>query len=68
MLEVWHATPGSDRLDDGRKIGQLAVPDTGGKYRRAEVTATLEPAADPGDLYLVLRGAQRLSCFRIGTP
>jgi hypothetical protein len=65
---VWHAKPGSERPDDGRKIGQLAVPDTGGKYRRAEVTATLERATGPCDLYLVLRGARRLSSFRIGTP
>ena len=68
MLEVWQEKPGSDRPDDGRKIGQLTVPDTGGKYRRAEVTATLKPAAGPGDLYLALRGAQRLSSFRTGTP
>jgi hypothetical protein len=68
VLEVGHAKPGRDRPDDGRTIGQLAVPDTGGKYRRADVTATREPAAGPGDLYLVLRGAQRLSSFRIGTP
>jgi hypothetical protein len=57
VLKVWHAKPGSDRPDDGRKIGQLAVPGTGGKYRRAEVTAPLEPAAGPGDLYPVLCSA-----------
>jgi hypothetical protein len=68
VLEVWHAKPGSDRPDDGRKIGQLAVLDTGGTYRRVDVTATLEPVAGPGALDLVLRGAQRLSSVRIGTP
>ena len=68
VLEVGHAKPGRDRPDDGRTIGQLAVPDTGGKYRRADVPATRELAAGPGDLDLVRRGAQRLSSFRIGTP
>jgi hypothetical protein len=65
---MWHAKPGRDRPDEGRKIGQVAVPATGGTDRRADVTATREPAAGPGALDLVLRGAQRLSSFRIGTP
>jgi beta-glucosidase len=60
--------PGEARLDlwcdhpaDGRLLGSVAVPCTGGRYAWTEVSATLAPAAGVRDLYVVLRGAQRLA-------
>jgi beta-glucosidase len=65
-LEVWYAKPGSTKPDDGWRICHLPVRETGGKYRWTEVTAPAEPAAGPGDLYLVCHGGLRLSEFRYG--
>jgi beta-glucosidase len=65
-LEVWYAKPGSTKPDDGWRICHLPVRETGGKYRWTEVTAPAEPAAGPGDLYLVCHGDLRLSEFRYG--
>ncbi|HLI42228.1 MAG TPA: fibronectin type III-like domain-contianing protein, partial [Streptosporangiaceae bacterium] len=64
-LEFWHAGQGSDGPGEGTLLGRVAVPSTGGRYTWTEVTAGLAPAAGVGDLYLVLRGAQRLASFRI---
>jgi beta-glucosidase len=60
-LDLW-----CDHPADGRFLGSVAVPCTGGRYAWAEVSAGLAPAAGVRDLYVVLRGRQRLAsvCLR----
>jgi beta-glucosidase len=50
---------------DGPLLASLTVPCTGGRYAWTTVSARMR--AEPGiaDLYLVLRGAQRISGFRV---
>ena len=60
-LDLW-----CDHPADGRFLGSVAVPCTGGRYAWTEVSAGLAPAAGVRDLYVVLRGRQRLAsvCLR----
>jgi beta-glucosidase len=60
-LDLW-----CDHPADGRFLGSVPVPYTGGRYAWAEVSASLAPAAGVRDLYVVLRGRQRLAsvCLR----
>ena len=60
-LELW-----CDHPADGQFLGSVAVPCTGSRYRWAEVSAGLAAAEGVRDLYVVLRGRQRLAsvCVR----
>jgi beta-glucosidase len=68
---VSRTEPGSARLEfrantwDGPLLADVPVPSTGDRY--AWTTVSTDLRAEPGiaDLYLVLRGAQRISEFRV---
>ncbi|MEJ3747676.1 glycoside hydrolase family 3 C-terminal domain-containing protein [Actinomycetes bacterium KLBMP 9797] len=55
------------RLDSptGPLAGTATVPSTGDRYAYTTVTAPLTAATGTRDIYLVLRGAQRLSTFTL---
>jgi beta-glucosidase len=56
------------RLDDpvrGKVVGTAVVPSTGDVYAYATATAELHGARGRRDVYLVFRGAARLSTFAI---
>ncbi|GGV06958.1 beta-glucosidase [Actinomadura cremea] len=55
------------RLDapDGRRIGTLDVPSTGGVYDYADITADLSRTRGRHDVYLVFDGETRLSTFTL---
>ena len=59
-LELW-----CDHPADGQFLGSLAVPCTGGRYSWTEVSADLVAAEGVRDLYVVLRGRQRLASIRV---
>ena len=59
-LELW-----CDHPADGQFLGSLAVPCTGGRYTWTEVSADLVAAEGVRDLYIVLRGRQRLASIRV---
>jgi beta-glucosidase len=71
-IELWRADPGSRQPSDGELLATAAVPSTGDKYRWTEVTARFAPGAAPrdpaapADLYVVLRGSQRLASLAVG--
>jgi beta-glucosidase len=60
-LDVW-----CDHPADGQFLGSVPVPRTGGHYTWTEVSTGLAAAAGVRDLYVVLRGPQRLAslCVR----
>lgn len=70
-LEVTYAGRDSADPGEGRLLGRVAVPATGNRYAPTEVTVGLACAdgfaGAVGDLYVVLRGAQRLASFRISS-
>ena len=55
------------RLDrpDGRLLGTVAVPATGGRYAWTEASAALRRAGGRHDVYLVFTGAARLDTVRL---
>lgn len=55
-LELWCDDPAH-----GQFLGSVTVPCTGGRYTWAEVSADLAAAEGVRDLYVVLRGRQRLA-------
>jgi beta-glucosidase len=59
-LELW-----CDHPAYGQFLGSLAVPCTGGRYTWTEVSADLVAAEGVRDLYVVLRGRQRLASIRV---
>ncbi len=62
-LELWCGHPAG-----GQFLGAVPVPGTGGCYVWAEVSTSLAaPAAGIHDLYLVLRGSQRLASVSVHT-
>ncbi len=60
-LEVWCERPGT-----GLPLGSAQVGCTGGRYRWAQVSVPLGPVAGVRDVYVVLRGSQRLASVRVG--
>lgn len=62
-LEVWCDDPAR-----GQFLGAVAVPCTGGRYAWAEVTAPLVTTGGVRDVYVVLRGPQRLAWLRVAAP
>nr|BAM08953.1 isoprimeverose-producing oligoxyloglucan hydrolase [Oerskovia sp. Y1] len=50
---------------NGRLVGTATVPSTGDAYTYATVTASVAHAAGHQDVYLVLKGAMRISTFRM---
>ena len=60
-LELW-----CDHPADGHFLGSLTIPCTGGRYSWTEVSADLVAAEGVRDLYLVLRGRQRLASIHVG--
>ncbi len=60
-LELW-----CDHPADGQFLGSLVIPCTGGRYSWTEVSADLVAAEGVRDLYIVLRGRQRLASIRVG--
>jgi beta-glucosidase len=59
-LELW-----CDHPADGQFLGSVAVPCTGDRYAWAEVSAELAVATGVRDLYVVLRGRQRLASVSV---
>ena len=59
-LELW-----CDHPADGQFLGSLTIPCTGGRYSWTEVSADLVAAEGVRDLYIVLRGRQRLASIRV---
>jgi len=59
-LELW-----CDHPADGQFLGSLAVPYTGGRYSWTEVSTDLVAAEGVRDLYIVLRGRQRLASIHV---
>jgi len=59
-LELWCDDPA-----EGQFLGSVAVPSTGGRYTWADVSAEVAGAVGVRDLYIVLRGRQRLASFGV---
>jgi beta-glucosidase len=59
-LELW-----CDHPADGQFLGSLTIPCTGGRYSWTEVSADMIAAEGVRDLYIVLRGRQRLASIRV---
>jgi beta-glucosidase len=59
-LELW-----CDHPADGQFLGSLTIPCTGGRYAWTEVSADLVAAEGVRDLYIVLRGRQRLASIHV---
>ncbi len=59
-LELW-----CDHPADGQFLGSVAVPCTGGRYAWTEVRADMATATGVRDLYIVLRGRQRLASVSV---
>jgi beta-glucosidase len=62
-LELW-----CDHPAEGQFLGSVVVPCTGGRYTWTEVSAGLTAAEGIRDLYIVLRGRQRLASVRVCPP
>jgi beta-glucosidase len=60
VLEAWCGAPGAGRL-----LGAAEAGCTGGRYSYADVTLRLAPVEGVHDVYLVLRGSQRLVSVRV---
>jgi beta-glucosidase len=59
-LELW-----CDHPADGQFLGSVVVPCTGGRYTWTEVSADMTVAEGIRDLYIVLRGRQRLASIQV---
>jgi beta-glucosidase len=60
-LELW-----CDHPADGQFLGSVVVPGTADRYTWTEVSADMTAAEGIRDLYIVLRGRQRLAWIRVG--